>query len=208
MSPVKLEHDRAQRHARYGDSDIKLYHLTQPGQAKPIKLFVRRVGENGERLMVRVGGGWADLGEYLRQYADHHARRVVSTEGKIEALGIQGTPEPVRPTSSHSNTGGSKRFLGTPNTSTPLPRSRPGSAMSNHSSMDRDEIGAIDSGASQRSWAGSEVGLAGPKTKKLDLSGEKLEWIEGMMNQAKMLGAREANNTRKVYLKHGGQGGM
>ncbi|OCL11106.1 hypothetical protein AOQ84DRAFT_361809, partial [Glonium stellatum] len=49
-----------------GDSDIKLYHLTQPGKDKPIKLFVRRVGENGERVMVRVGGGWADLGEYLR----------------------------------------------------------------------------------------------------------------------------------------------
>lgn len=205
MSPVKFEHDRSQRHARHGDSGIKLYHLTQPGQLKPIKLFVRRVGENGERLMVRVGGGWADLAEYLRQYAEHHSRRVVSAENKVELLGLQGTPEPIRPTSSHSNTGGSKRFLGTPNTSTPGPRSRPGSAMSSYSSVDRDETGAIDSGASQKSWAGSEVGLAGPKTKKLDLSGEKLEWIEGMMNQAKMLGAREANNTRKVFLKHGGQ---
>ncbi|KAL1629802.1 hypothetical protein SLS56_005198 [Neofusicoccum ribis] len=203
MSPVKDEHDRSQRHVRHGDSGIKLYHLMQPGKDKPIKLFVRRVGENGERLMVRVGGGWADLGEYLRQYAEHHSRRVVS-EGKVEVLGMQGTPEAVRPTSSHSNTGGSKRFLGTPNTSTPGPRSRPGSAMSSYSSADRDEN--VDSGASQRSWGGSEVGLAGPKTKKLDLSGEKLEWIEGMMNQAKMLGAKEANTTRKVFLKHGGGG--
>ncbi|KAB2579814.1 hypothetical protein BFW01_g4697 [Lasiodiplodia theobromae] len=202
MSAVVSEQDR-HRHARYGNSDIKLYHLMQPGQAKPIKLFVRRVGENGERLMVRVGGGWADLGEYLRQYADHHSRRVIS-EGKVESLGYGDSPEPLRPTSSHSNVGGSKQFLGTPPTSAPRPRSRPGSAMSNYSSFDRDDSGAMDSGASQKSWAGNEVGLAGPKTKKLDLSGEKLEWIEGMMNQAKMLGAQQAANTRKLYMKHGG----
>ncbi|OMP85472.1 hypothetical protein BK809_0004142 [Diplodia seriata] len=190
------------RNASNRDSGIKLYHLTQPGQAKPIKLFVRRVGENGERLMVRVGGGWADLGEYLRQYADHHSRRVIS-EGKVEHLGLgfNDTPEPLRPSSSHSNTGGSKRFLGTPPTSAPAPRSRPSSAMSNYSSFDREEGGAMDSGASQKSWAGNEVGLAGPKTKKLDLSGEKLEWIEGMMNQAKLLGEKEAANTRKLYMK-------
>lgn len=33
--------------------------------------------------MVRVGGGWCDLGEYLRTYAEHHGRRTAS-DGKIE----------------------------------------------------------------------------------------------------------------------------
>ena len=60
------------------DSDIKLYHLHQPGKDAPIKLYVRLVGENGERVMVRVGGGWADLGEYLKEYASHHGRRSIS----------------------------------------------------------------------------------------------------------------------------------
>lgn len=55
-----------------GPSDIRIYHLSAPGKEKPIKLFIRRIGENNERLMVRVGGGWADLGEYLRAYAAHH----------------------------------------------------------------------------------------------------------------------------------------
>lgn len=59
------------------DPEIKLYHLTESGFDQPIKLFVRLVGA-GERVMVRVGGGWADLGEYLRQYAEHHGRRTVS----------------------------------------------------------------------------------------------------------------------------------
>lgn len=59
------------------DSEVKLYHLTQAGRDEPIKLFVRLVGD-GERVMVRVGGGWADLADYLRQYAEHHGSRTVS----------------------------------------------------------------------------------------------------------------------------------
>ncbi|TKA73307.1 hypothetical protein B0A55_08885 [Friedmanniomyces simplex] len=63
--------------------EVKLYHLRQAGREEPIKLFVRLVGE-GERVMVRVGGGWADLAEYLRQYAEHHGSRTVSGGGGIE----------------------------------------------------------------------------------------------------------------------------
>ncbi|KAA6407196.1 MAG: hypothetical protein FRX48_08998 [Lasallia pustulata] len=51
------------RHSLPGDPEIKLYHLHQPGKEAPIKLFVRLVGDARERVMVRVGGGWADLGE-------------------------------------------------------------------------------------------------------------------------------------------------
>jgi hypothetical protein len=64
---------------------VKLYHLTQAGREEPIKLYVRLVGEN-ERVMVRVGGGWADLAEYLRQYAEHHGSRTVSDGNAIEVL--------------------------------------------------------------------------------------------------------------------------
>ncbi len=45
------------------ESDIKLYLWTQPGRSTPIKLFVRLVGEHGNKVMVRVGGGWVDLGD-------------------------------------------------------------------------------------------------------------------------------------------------
>lgn len=62
------------------DPEVKLYHLTQAGRDEPIKLFVRLVGE-GERVMVRVGGGWSDLADYLRQYAEHHGSRTVSDSG-------------------------------------------------------------------------------------------------------------------------------
>ncbi|KAK8230045.1 hypothetical protein BKA81DRAFT_375101 [Phyllosticta paracitricarpa] len=210
LSPVKPEHGSGNARSFQRDSGIKLYHLIQPGQDKPIKLFVRRVGPNGERVMVRVGGGWADLGEYLRQYVEHHSRRVVS-DSKFEILGVEHTPEGVRPTSSHSNAGSNKsKYLGTPgtgnpgtgNSNTPASRSRPGSAMSNYSSMGKEDFG--NSVSSQKSWAGSEVGLAGPNTKKHDLSEEKLEWIEGMMNQARMLHMTDEKPapTKKMYVKH------
>ncbi|KAK8174115.1 hypothetical protein IWX90DRAFT_381730 [Phyllosticta citrichinensis] len=209
LSPVKSGHGSGNARTFQRDSGIKLYHLIQPGQDKPIKLFVRRVGPNGERVMVRVGGGWADLGEYLRQYVEHHSRRVVS-DSKFEILGVEHTPEGVRPTSSHSNAGSNKsnksKFLGTPatgNSNTPASRSRPGSAMSNYSSMGREDFG--NSVGSQRSWAGSEVGLAGPNTKKHDLSEDKLEWIEGMMNQARLLHINDETKpapTKKMYVKH------
>lgn len=45
------------------NSDIKLYHLSRTDQltSAPVKLFLRLVGK--DRVMVRVGGGWADLGD-------------------------------------------------------------------------------------------------------------------------------------------------
>lgn len=37
--------------------------------------------------MVRVGGGWSDLGEWLRNYAEHHGRRAAS-ESAFEVVQI------------------------------------------------------------------------------------------------------------------------
>ncbi|PLN83548.1 hypothetical protein BDW42DRAFT_184129 [Aspergillus taichungensis] len=70
------------------EGSVKLYHLHQNGKSAPTKLFVRAVGESGERVMVRVGGGWADLGEYLREYAIHHGRRHVSETPRVEVEGL------------------------------------------------------------------------------------------------------------------------
>lgn len=76
------------------DSCVKLYHLHHGGQSAPTKLFVRTVGEEGQRVMVRVGGGWADLGEYLREYVIHHGRRKVSETPRVEVQGIKTRTSP------------------------------------------------------------------------------------------------------------------
>lgn len=81
LAPAFTRNNRT-RHQR-GNQEIKLYHLSRSNGEAPIKLFIRCVGEHGERVMVRVGGGWADLGEYLKEYASHHGRRS-GAEGKVE----------------------------------------------------------------------------------------------------------------------------
>jgi len=100
-----VQSELSSRRLNANDANGKMYYLTQEGKEQPIKLFVRLVGE-GERCMVRVGGGWADLGEYLRQYAEHHGHRTFS-DGKLEV--------------------GGTRIGGTTKTRTPL--SRPGSVL-------------------------------------------------------------------------------
>ena len=79
LSPAKPSRNRS-----VADTDVRVFHLHQHGQARdsaPIKLFVRAVGENGERVMVRVGGGWADLGEYLKEYSAHHRSKSIADGG-------------------------------------------------------------------------------------------------------------------------------
>jgi hypothetical protein len=83
LSAVKNE--PSSRKSSVGDSEIRLYHLTRAGQARdtpPVKLFVRTIGD-GNRVMVRVGGGWADLGEYLKEYSLHHGSRTTG-DGQLE----------------------------------------------------------------------------------------------------------------------------
>lgn len=93
VQTLKLSPVRDSKSGRYqGTSGIRVYHLSKSGKSRdvpPIKLLVRAVGENGERVMVRVGGGWADLGEYLREYSLHHGGRGL-TEGKLEVAGYPG----------------------------------------------------------------------------------------------------------------------
>ncbi|KIW71680.1 hypothetical protein PV04_03818 [Phialophora macrospora] len=94
LSPARA--DPSSRRGNLADPDIKLYHLTRTGQgreAPPIKLFVRTVGD-GDRVMVRVGGGWADLGEYLKEYSLHHGSRA-TIDGRLEVASFPGNGQPT-----------------------------------------------------------------------------------------------------------------
>jgi hypothetical protein len=203
LSPVKQDSDSAngmsgrRSAAANGDNDIKLYHLTQPGKELPLKLSIRRVGKNGERVMVRVGGGWADLGEYLRQYAEHHGRRTASN-GELELMGLEvkspdfspNRPESVMSRRDRRVSGGirdSPHFTPTKSSGVGVstdeaPPPQPFFATTPAGSR---EASSPSTGSSRASWQGKEVGLAGPTSKKLDLSEKKMEWVEGMMKQAR-----------------------
>ncbi|MCJ1400410.1 hypothetical protein MMC11_003615 [Xylographa trunciseda] len=188
------------------DSDIKLYHLHQPGKDVPIKLYVRLVGEGGERVMVRVGGGWADLAEYLKEYASHHGRRSIS-EGKFE---IKGLPS-GHPSSSAATLVGRASGCSTPTSRPGSPTVRPSSALnmrklrlsSNSGTPSTPDLpvrsydvapGSADSfvssarSSSRRpSWAEDDapLGLAGPKSKNTIISPGKKAWVDGMLDQAR-----------------------
>ena len=203
------------------EPDIKLYHLHQPGKTAPIKLFVRLVGEGGERVMVRIGGGWADLGEYLREYAGHHGRRSVS-DNPFDITGLPSSSSPLA--------------------NDPSPRSRPGSRpISPPSAMKHSPANRLarqqtspaiftsphtpQSNPSTRnsprlSWAAGDddvppsLGLAGPTTKNVDISPRKQAWVDEMMERARLGGGEKkgggesvvgdlgkVGRTRRVFFK-------
>ncbi|PYI22649.1 hypothetical protein BO99DRAFT_325362 [Aspergillus violaceofuscus CBS 115571] len=108
------------------ESSVKLYHLHRGGKSAPTKLFVRSVGENGERVMVRVGGGWADLAEYLREFAVHHGRRHVSDTPLVEVQGLSRTSPPSPPRNRLAPTASGRR---TPSRPPSVLSNRPGSSL-------------------------------------------------------------------------------
>jgi hypothetical protein len=202
------------------DSDIKLYHLHQPGKDAPIKLYVRLVGENGERVMVRVGGGWADLGEYLKEYASHHGRRSISdgrrsiSDGRFEIKGLV----PGQVSSSLATLAGRASGRTTPISRPESPIMGPNSSinmrkvrLSSASAADSRapvtpevQIRSYDaipgsgdaSGRSARSssfsWMDEDapLGMAGPKSKK-EVSPSKKAWVDGMLDQARKASAEK-----------------
>lgn len=119
-APSRRRHSHAPE-----DGSVKLYHLHRGGKAAPTKLFIRTVGENGERVMVRVGGGWADLAEYLREYAIHHGCRAVSETPRVEVQGLSSRGSPAHSPGS--------TLTPTANTGRRTP-SRPASVISNRPS--------------------------------------------------------------------------
>ncbi|KAL1863701.1 hypothetical protein Plec18170_000539 [Paecilomyces lecythidis] len=124
LTPAYNRTRRPRSHASE-ESSVRVYHLHRGKTAPPTKLFVRTVGEGGERVMVRVGGGWADLGEYLREYAIHHGSRRVSDQTKVE---VQEIPSHSSP--SHSSPGSTLTQPSNNGRTTP---SRPGSSLSSRS---------------------------------------------------------------------------
>ncbi|KAK2747117.1 hypothetical protein FQN57_002372 [Myotisia sp. PD_48] len=116
LTPAVAQSRRSHTHTI---DDTRVYHLHRGGKVAPIKLLVRLVGKDGERVMVRVGGGWADLGEYLREYALHHGRRGISNSFELQNI-------PSNSPGTNSRT--SRAPTPTNGRSTPVPPSRPGSA--------------------------------------------------------------------------------
>lgn len=235
-SPLTLTPAHSKRsRSSSGDPEIKLYHLHQSGKDVPVKLFVRLVGEGGERVMVRIGGGWADLGEYLKEYASHHGRRTTS-EGRFE---IQGLPQPQTSTPLSNMAMSSPPRSPTSRPATPAMRAssalsmrtssalsmRTSSALSfrrpnhsTHSSTDFDAgipttpenaapryfeptPGSLATNSSLRPSSRSSrfsstdddspLGLAGPKTRRKDVSPSKQAWVDDMLNQARKASAEK-----------------
>lgn len=209
--------DQKSARAQHGDAETKLYHLYQPGKDAPIKLLVRLVGEGGERVMVRIGGGWADLAEYLTEYAIHHGRRTVS-DGRfdIQALPHSQPSSPVTPQGLPSNSHTSKSRPESPIAE----RSSPGAALRSRrftmgtlgspstpgdarSSPDEARPSSRKSNASsKRSWLGDDspsLGLAGPKSRKATVSPNKQAWVDTMLEKAKTGSSEKQKGTRNAF---------
>ena len=220
-----------------GESEIKLYHLHQPGKDVPIKLYVRLVGEGGERVMVRVGGGWADLGEYLKEYASHHGRRSIS-DGRFKIQGLlasqssmsvttlvginsgQSTPSGPNSPEFQSSASIESRRLRLSDASMTEWRAPNTPEVSSYKQQDVTPR-SVDSTASRRpssrmSWTDDDapLGLAGPTSKKKEISPGKQAWVDGMLNQARQASAEKRKGeagdlgdlgriggTRRVFLK-------
>lgn len=200
-----------------GEPEVKLYHLHHSGKEAPIKLLVRLVGEGGERVMVRVGGGWADLGEYLKEYATHHGRRTLS-DGRFD---IQGLPQ------SHSSS--PVPTLSTFSSAQVTPKSRPESPVTERSGRDGAKprrLSALSSSArfisgssslkeggsrpesrdssvpSSHRWSGEgspSLGLAGPKSKRINISPNKQAWVDTMLDRARNLSNEKRRSTPETF---------
>ena len=222
-----------------GDPEIKLYHLHRSGTEMPVKLFVRLVGESGERVMVRIGGGWADLGEYLKEYAVHHGRRSL-LNGKFE---IQGLPQSQSlalnlnrarssspPTSPLSRPGSSssraessqtsRRLLGSagsfPDVDPPRTPTNPIFRSYEAATPSTDSPASLLHPPSGLSLTDedSPLGLAGPRTRRKDVSPDKQAWVDGMLDQARKASAEKKKGaegeigdlgkiggTRRVFIR-------
>ncbi|KAI5803040.1 hypothetical protein EDC01DRAFT_491514 [Geopyxis carbonaria] len=95
------------RHQPSVQGDIKCYHLHRSDEQAPMKLYVRLVGN--ARLVCRVGGGWSDLEEYLKEWATHHGSKMRAvSESRLEVQDIPTHKGPagqrtIRPSPSNSS---------------------------------------------------------------------------------------------------------
>ncbi|KAF9770183.1 hypothetical protein IL306_012300 [Fusarium sp. DS 682] len=199
LSPAKNTRVRNRGH-----HEIKVYHLSRSTGEAPIKLFIRCVGEQGERVMVRVGGGWADLGEYLKEYASHHKRRSAAANAKVEVL-------PESPGASRSNMGSSpngrpqsavelspmsplavrktRRSVGAMGSEAPSLNSKTYAFGPALGEEDHSEVFNRSRSNSRLSWNEDEssfLGLAGPTGKKVEMSEENKAWVASVKEKVRI----------------------
>jgi hypothetical protein len=213
------------------EPEVKLYHLTQAGREEPIKLFVRLVGE-GERVMVRVGGGWADLADYLRQYAEHHGSRTVSGEIDVKAVGSPpsaggsgGIHPALRRKASGPLSAEANRAMAystppalpalervkTPekeNADPALLLSSPGSPPVPARSPSRPSTSGSNRPGSKHSW--SEISMAGPGSngkKVADLPEQKARWVEGMVERVQKASSEKNDSQKQKHFAELGKVG-
>ena len=201
MTLAPAQPKNSQSRSPTAEPDIKLYHLHQAGKTAPIKLFVRLVGEGGERVMVRIGGGWADLGEYIREYAGHHGQRSVS-DRPFDITGLPSSSPLTNNNQSPRSRPGSRPMSPTTTSAKPSPVIRLARQQTSPAIINGPHTPQSDSStrnSPRSSWAGTEdaspsLGLAGPKTKNVDISPRKQAWVDEMMEQARNGGGTEKKN--------------
>ncbi|KAI1098997.1 hypothetical protein F4804DRAFT_323164 [Jackrogersella minutella] len=194
LSPAKDLRPRTKSSA-----GIRVYHLTRSTGEPPLKLLIRSVGEKGERVMVRIGGGWADLGEYLREYAIHHSSRSKG-EGKVDIRDLPTGPSGLG-SSPSSRPGSSMESPVAPIVMRKTRRSLGEAGAPKIPKIPKTPIAKQESdppspGTSTRSRASSvhqdwdeedsALGLAGPKGKKIDMSDESRAWVESVKEKVRI----------------------
>ncbi|GAB0134960.1 hypothetical protein EsDP_00003312 [Epichloe bromicola] len=208
------------RHTR-GQPEVRIYHLSRSTGEPPIKLFIRCVGERGERVMVRVGGGWADLSEYLKEYASHHGRRSAGTD-KAARVEVQDVPRSSSSTASGMASGSSplirpasaaatatekspmtplnirkaRRSVGAVNHDIPRLGPKTPATTSHPADAPSSEDSQHSRPNSRLSWVeedSSFLGLAGPTGKKVEMSEENKAWVESVKERV-----RQVSGERKV----------
>ncbi|RYO81733.1 hypothetical protein DL763_008471 [Monosporascus cannonballus] len=220
LAPARSQGSRP----KSSSQEIKVYHLQRSTGEPPIKLFIRAVGEHGERVMVRVGGGWSDLGEYLRDYATHHIRKSRG-EGKVEvtdlptvAHGHAGSSPLERPSSASDNPVSplsirkTRRSQGEDSLprfpKTPLPfAKKPGVDTPNYTP--NSEISVRSRASSKADWdeETSALGLAGPKPKKVEMSEESRAWIESVKEKVRIASSDRTISDPSKFGEMGKVGG-
>ncbi|KZZ86970.1 Growth-arrest-specific protein 2 domain protein [Ascosphaera apis ARSEF 7405] len=114
----------AQQKRPKDESSVRLFHLYRGERLAPLKLYVRTIGEKNERVMVRVGGGWADFGEYLREYVAHHGQRAVSEKWEVQSV-PSNTNSPLRQSPQKRHTSNPTKSGRTTPISRPASRAEP-----------------------------------------------------------------------------------
>lgn len=191
--------------------EIQVYHLSRESTGEPpIKLFIRLVGENGDRCMVRVGGGWADLGEYLKEYAIHHGRRSKAGRTRVEVKDIANSSPGNRPASvldspitplqirkTRSSFGGMDVSASSARRHALHPQT-PLSALSTDSTSQIDneihqmtppsEVSTRSRSSSHLSWTEEDsfLGMSGPTGKQVVLDAERKEWVDNVKERVRI----------------------